>query len=398
MQNNIQRAINELQKGKMIIVIDDEDRENEGDLVMIAEKATPEDVNFMAKEGRGLICVPVSGEISNRLNFHPMVNNPDGNCNFTVSVDVKEGTTTGISAEDRYKTIKHITTDHSIAGDFMRPGHIFPLEAKDGGVLVRSGHTEAATDFATLAGFKPAAVICEIMKDNGEMARLPDLEVFAEKHDLMIVSIKELIEYRGEQETLVEMVAESKMPTHFGTFDMQIFKSKTDGKEHIALTMGNIKDQKDTLVRVHSECMTGDLFNSLRCDCGDQLKTAMSMIQKNKSGVLLYMRQEGRGIGLVNKIKAYKLQDCGYDTVEANNKLGFKADLREYGIGAQILKMLCVNNFQLMTNNPTKIVGLEGYGLSISKRIPLEISANEINIKYLEVKKKKMGHLLNKID
>ncbi len=395
--NPIKSAIADLRKGKMIIVIDDKNRENEGDLLMAGEKVTAEAINFMAKEGRGLICAPMDEKTAGRLNFHPMVWNGDGNCNFSVSVDVKKGTTTGISAADRAKTIRAMVNPKSKPSDFMRPGHVFPLIAKHGGVLVRSGHTEAAVDLMNLAKLKPVAVICEIMKENGRMARLPDLKVFAKKQGLKIFSIADLIEYRRKNEKLVELVSKADLPTHFGLFEMRVYRSVVDGKEHVALIMGNVKKAKDILVRVHSECLTGDIFRSLRCDCGQQLEAALKMIAKRKQGVFLYMGHEGRGIGLANKIKAYSLQDKGLDTVQANRKLGFGADLREYGIGAQILSDLGLKSIQLITNNPKKIVGLEGYGLKVAKRVPIEMKPNSSNHKYLKTKKDKMGHYLNRV-
>lgn len=398
MSSPIPEAINELKNGKMLIVIDDEDRENEGDLVMAAEFASEESINFMAREGRGLICVPLEEERAFRLNFHPMVKRADGNCNFTVSVDAKSGISTGISAADRAHTIRKITDSDSVAQDFIRPGHIFPLISKRGGVLVRAGHTEATVDLMRLAKLSPVGVICEILKEDGKMARLPDLKIFAEKHGLRIISIKDLIEYRSKNETLVRKEAESKLETKYGLFDVHVYTSLVDMKEHVALSMGSRESRNRTMVRVHSECLTGDIFGSRHCDCGQQLDKALQMISENKHGVLLYMRQEGRGIGLANKIKAYELQQKGLDTVEANHKLGFKMDLRDYGIGAQILADLGVREMEIITNNPKKLVGLEGYGLKIAKRIPIEITPNRVNLNYLKTKKGKMGHLLSNFD
>ena len=395
--NQIKSALQDLKAGKMIIVTDDENRENEGDLVFAAEKVTAEMINFMAKEGRGLICVSMEEELAYRLNFHPMVSNPDGNCNFTVSVDAKSGITTGISARDRSHTIKTILDVKSTANDFIRPGHMFPLIAKPGGVLKRAGHTEAAVDLMRLAGLNPSGVICEIMNDDGTMARMPDLEKFAVKHDLKIITIQDLIQYRSKNETLVKKEAESNLTTEYGKFKVHVYKSLIDLKEHVALTIGNLKNTKTPLVRVHSECLTGDIFHSKHCDCGDQLDKSLNMISKRGCGVLLYMRQEGRGIGLANKIKAYALQSKGLDTVEANHRLGFKDDVRDYGIGAQILVGLGLKEIELLSNNPKKLIGLEGYGLKITKRVPIEIKPNEVNIEYLKTKKKKMGHILRNL-
>lgn len=397
MLSSISSALEDLKTGKMIVVVDDEDRENEGDLVMAGSLASPESINFMAKEGRGLICVPMEEEMAYRLNFQPMVKNADGNCNFAVSVDAKEGISTGISAADRALTIQKIVDPRSTAHDFIRPGHMFPLIAKRGGVLVRAGHTEASVDLMKLAGLSPVGVICEIMNEDGGMARLPELRIFAKKHTLNIISIQDLIEYRNKHETLIRKEAQSVLETEFGTFDIHIYTSLIDYKEHVALTLGDIKNADSTLVRVHSECLTGDIFGSKHCDCGEQLETALEAISQNGNGVLLYMRQEGRGIGLSNKIKAYELQRKGLDTVEANHSLGFKMDLRDYGIGAQILADLGVTKMRLLTNNPKKVVGLEGYGLTIVDRTPLETTPNKINLKYLQTKQKKMGHLLKNL-
>ncbi len=366
---------------------------------MSAQKIQPEDVNFMSKEGRGLICAPVTKEIACRLKFDPMVaeNSESMQCQFTVSVDYKHGTSTGISAKDRAKTIKAFVTEGVVADDFNKPGHVFPLIARDGGVLVRAGHTEAAVDLMKLSGLEPVGVICEIINDDGEMARLTDLEAFGKKHGLCLISIKDLIAYRSSHEKLVEHTVTTTLPTEYGDFSMHIYTSKIDGKEHIVLQKGEVRGREDVLIRVHSECMTGDIFKSQRCDCGPQLDAALKKISEAGEGVLLYMRQEGRGIGLVNKMKAYNLQDEGYDTVEANKALGFQADLREYGIGAQILVDLGLSSVKLMTNNPKKVVGLGGYGLNIVDRVSLEISPGAKNHKYLKTKKDSMGHFLNNV-
>ena len=392
----VHEAVQELRQGRLIIVTDSEERENEGDLVVPAEDATPEVVNFMATHGRGLVCVPISSERAQALELDPMVkNNQDvRRTAFTVSVDAKN-TSTGISAYDRSRTIQLLADPTSRESDFVKPGHIFPLVGKEGGVLVRAGHTEASLDLMALAGKKPAAVICEIMKEDGMMARMPDLAIFAEKYGLKIVTIKDLIQHRYASQVMVKEVARSRLPTQYGDFESIAFESKLDGKNHIALVMGEIKPETPTLVRVHSECLTGDVFHSLRCDCGLQLDAALKKIASEGKGILLYMRQEGRGIGLVNKLKAYKYQEKGFDTVEANQKLGLAPDLRDYGIGAQIIGLLGAKKMRLMTNNPRKVIGLEGYSLELVERVPLVIESNAHNKKYLSTKASKLGHFLN---
>jgi 3,4-dihydroxy 2-butanone 4-phosphate synthase/GTP cyclohydrolase II len=393
---DIPEAIRRIRQGQMIVVVDDPDRENEGDLIMAAEKVTPAAINFMAQHGRGLICVPMMGDRLDKLGLAPMVNvnNELREAAFTVSVDVKEGTSTGISAGDRAKTILSLINNKTKPADLARPGHVFPLRAREGGVLVRSGHTEAGVDLARLAGLTPSAVICEIMSPNGSMARLSSLLKMAKKHKLAIITIQDLISYRRKHEKLVKKVVSTKLPTHFGEFDLHLYEDTVLGEHHVALVKGKVDGESNVPVRVHSSCFTGDVLGSRRCDCGDQLRTAMNMISQKKNGVVLYMHQEGRGIGLMNKLHAYVLQDQGLDTVQANKKLGFAADLRDYGIGAQILSDLGLSKIHLITNNPRKIVGLDGYGLKITKRIPLIIAPNPLNKRYLSTKKKKLGHLL----
>lgn len=392
----IEDAIQDLRSGKVIIVVDDEDRENEGDFVALAEKATPEVINFMVTEGRGLVCVPLARERAEALELMPMTsqNTDHHGTAFTVSVDHRN-TTTGISAQERSLTAKALIDPAAAPADFRRPGHMFPLIAKDGGVLRRAGHTEAAVDLAVLSGSAPAGVICEIMKEDGTMARLPDLQGIAKKHGLRLISIQDLIKYRNEREKLVHRAAEVRMPTEFGEFKAVAYTNDVDDKEHLALVKGTISGDEPVLVRVHSECLTGDVFHSLRCDCGPQFAAALRQIEQEGTGVLLYMRQEGRGIGLINKLKAYELQEQGLDTVDANLQLGFPADLRDYGIGAQILKDLGVSKIRLLTNNPRKIKGLEGHGLEVVERVPIQMEAGKDNSRYLQTKRAKLGHMLN---
>ncbi|MDM7934441.1 MAG: bifunctional 3,4-dihydroxy-2-butanone-4-phosphate synthase/GTP cyclohydrolase II [Methanothrix sp.] len=392
---SVPEAIEEVRAGRFIIILDDENRENEGDLMMAAEHVTPEAINFMARFGRGLICMPMTEERLRELGLHLMTpqNTETMGTAFTVSVDAKHNTTTGISAFDRATTVHALIDPGTTRGDLATPGHLFPLQAKDGGVLRRSGHTEACVDLARLAGLYPAGVICEIMADDGTMARLPELERFAEDHGIRMVTIESLIRYRIQREKLIRRISEVSMPTLHGEFRAIGYESVLDGQCHVALVAGDPASE-NALVRVHSECLTGDVFGSKRCDCGEQLHRALRMISQNGNGVLLYMRQEGRGIGLANKLRAYALQDAGSDTVEANHRLGYPADLRDYGIGAQILVDLGIRTMRLLTNNPRKIIGLEGYGLKIAERVPLEVEPNEVNRRYLETKRDKLHHLL----
>jgi 3,4-dihydroxy 2-butanone 4-phosphate synthase/GTP cyclohydrolase II len=393
----IEKAIEEIRAGKMIILVDSEDRENEGDLVCAAEFARKDEINFMATHGRGLICIPMTKEALRKKGLGRLqtgTGDKHGTA-FTLSVDAKDGTTTGISAHDRARTIEVLLDPTSTPDDFVTPGHLFPLEAVNGGVLRRAGHTEASVDLCMLAGLKPAGVICEIMNEDGSMARLPDLEKFAEKHNLNIYTIEDLIRYRQQKDKLIHLEVDTRLPTEYGDFQIRAYSTLIDDKVHIALVKGEISPDKPVLVRVHSECLTGDIFFSKRCDCGSQLHSALQMIQEEGAGVLLYMRQEGRGIGLINKLKAYQYQDQGMDTVEANEKLGFPPDLRDYGIGAQILKDVGVQKMKLITNNPRKIVGLEGYDLSVEDRVPIQTHPKTENHNYLLTKKLKLGHMLD---
>ena len=399
-KEKIQAAIEDIQNGKFVIVTDDVDRENEGDLIMASEMITPEAVNFMAKYARGLICVSINKEDAKRLQLDLMEqkNTSLHETNFTVSIDAVNDTTTGISAQDRSKTIRLMVDENSKPEDFARPGHIFPILAKDGGILRRSGHTEASLELAELAGFKSSGVLCEIMAEDGTMLRGKNLQNFADEHDLKLISIAELISYVRIKKSLIEKIETTKLPTDYGDFTLHLYQDKFESKQHIALTHGKIDKKKPTLIRVHSECVTGDIFSSKRCDCGAQLDHAMKKIVEAGSGIIIYLKQEGRGIGLKHKIQAYKLQDEGLDTVEANEALGFKEDLREYGTGAQILRDLGVTKINLLTNNPRKIAGIEGYGIKIEKSLPIEIKPGEYNLRYLRTKKKKLAHKLTLVE
>jgi 3,4-dihydroxy 2-butanone 4-phosphate synthase/GTP cyclohydrolase II len=392
----IEEAIEEFRAGKIVIVVDDEDRENEGDFILAAERTTPELINFLTKEGRGILCVPITAERAHELGLGAMVdtNTSLHGTSFTVTVDYVHGTTTGVSAADRAATVLALSDPKTKPVDLARPGHVCPLQAAEGGVLRRAGHTEAAIDLCRLAGLFPAAVLCEILNEDGTMARVPQLIHLARKHGMKLITVRSLIEFRMQREKLVHRVVNTKLPSKYGSFQLYLYRSETDNKEHIALVKGEIAPDVPTLVRVHSECLTGDVFGSRRCDCNEQLVASLQMVEKEGRGVVLYMRQEGRGIGLVNKLKAYKLQDEGMDTVEANEKLGFRPDLRDYGIGAQILRDLGVGKMRLMTNNPKKIVGLNGYGLEVVERVPLEVDPNFFNEQYLKAKRDKLGHLI----
>ena len=394
--NTIEEALEDVRAGKILIVVDDEDRENEGDFVAAAEFVDAGVINFLTREGRGVVCAPITGERAKELGLEPMV---DANTSlhetpFTVSVDYVHGTTTGVSAADRAATVRALIDPKTKPSDLARPGHIFPLRAADGGVLRRTGHTEAVIDLCRISGLVPAGVLCEILNEDGTMARVPELQKLAKKFGMKMITVKSLIEYRLQREKLVRRIVSTNLPSRFGNFDLHVYRSETDQKEHLALVKGELSENEPTLVRVHSECLTGDVFGSMRCDCNEQLIAAMQTVEKNGRGVILYMRQEGRGIGLVNKLKAYKLQDEGLDTVEANEKLGFRPDLRDYGIGAQILRDLHVGKMRLMTNNPKKVVGLQGYGLEIVERVPLEVDPNFFNEHYLKAKRDKLGHLI----